>query len=94
MNCCDAAGRCTNGQHGTPFAARTPATRVNTQSDAPATGIHFATGAIEHHVRPLWGNATQRRELGRWLRLLAVASGLCLLVGGVSGYVARAVFGA
>lgn len=92
MNCCDDAGRCTNGKHGTPCAIR--ATRVNTQADAPPTGIHFAPGAIEHHVRPSFGNAEQRRELARWMRLLVWSGALCLFVGGVSGYIARAVFGA
>jgi hypothetical protein len=89
MNCCNDAGDCTGG-HG--CATRT--TRINTQADAPATGIHFAPGAIEHHVRPFIGNAAQRLELNRWMRLLGVASALCLVVGSVSGYVAARFFGA
>jgi len=89
MNCCNDAGDCTGG-HG----CATRATRINTQTDAPATGIHFAPGAIEHHVRPFIGNAAQRRELNRWMRLLVISGALCLFVGGVSGYIARAVFGA
>jgi hypothetical protein len=93
MNCCNDAGRCTNGRHGTPCAARS-ATRINTRTDAPATGMHFAPGAIEHHVRPVFGNPAQRRELGRWLRLLGVASALCIAVAFGSGYIAARFFGA
>lgn len=80
MNCCDDAGRCTNGHN---CASRNP------------PPLRFAPGAIERHVRPrLPGNPAQRRELRRWLRLLAIACASCVAVGLLSGYITARVLGA
>lgn len=47
----------------------------------------FAPGAIEHHRRQ-FGTPTQRRELKRWLLVLALLASMALTLGTAAGYVA------
>lgn len=69
MNCCNDAGDCT-GAHGCAIHS----TRINTRADAPATGIHFAPGAIERHVRPRSALARSLRQLGAAVVMCAAAA--------------------
>lgn len=59
MNCCDANGKCTGGLG---CAAR---------STAKDGALRFAPGQIDAYRRPLLGTPAQRRELGRWVLVLA-----------------------